>query len=109
MNTRIDYFYRDLSNYKKFQCVILPGAMSEEQINKITACCPTEQHYFIPWQVGLKEERFNKWTEDDWEWFEFEGAELTEEKADTDIVPDELITRFEEMKPIWGRQWPSFY
>ena len=32
-NTRINYLYRDASNYKKYNEVIIPGTFTEEQIH----------------------------------------------------------------------------
>lgn len=38
MNTRISYLYRDASNYKKHNEVVVPGTFTPEQIKAITGC-----------------------------------------------------------------------
>ncbi len=105
MNTKINYLYRDASNYKIFQCAVLPGEMTDAQQKTLWDCCATDENYFIPSEVGLHEERFDNWSPDDWEWFEFEGVELTDENADTELLPDELVKRFEHRKAEWASLW----
>ena len=56
-NTKIGYLYRDASNYKKWNEVVIRGSISPEQIDIIIGCLDDELH-FIPRQVGLPEERF---------------------------------------------------
>lgn len=68
-NTKIGYLYRDASNYKKWNEVVIRGSMSPEQIDTIIGCLDDELH-FIPRQVGLPEDRFDEITEDDHAWFE---------------------------------------
>lgn len=69
MNTKIEYLYRDASNYKKINQVIVSGTFDEIQKESIQNCL-SEGEYFIPRQVGFPEIRFDKLTEDDHCWFE---------------------------------------
>lgn len=106
MNTSIEYLYRDASNYKVFQSAVVKGAITEEQEDRILQSL-NEETYFIPHLVGLPEKRFETWTNDDHEWFEFEGVELTEADATVDITIDELVTGFEMMMVDGEDRWES--
>lgn len=102
MNTRISYLYRDASNYKKHNEVVVPGTFTPEQIEAITGCLDAGG-YFIPAQVGLPEERFGSITEDDHCWFELDrdGFEETNAEADTDMAPGEVVAKFLQAKGNW--------
>ena len=101
-NTKIGYLYRDASNYKKWNEVVVKGNISPEQINTIVDCLDGELH-FIPRQVGLPEERFDEMTEDDHAWFELEreSFEPTGHAATEDISVSELVKNFIKAKNNW--------
>ena len=101
-NTKIGYLYRDASNYKKWNEVVIRGSISPEQISTIIDCLENEMH-FIPRQVGLPEERFDEITEDDHAWFELEseGIEPTDHAATEDISVLELVENFIKAKNNW--------
>src|SRR5699024_10207670 len=69
MNTRITYLYRDASNWKKYNEVVVSGTFTADQVSEIVGCL-NDGEYFIPKQVGFPEIRFEKITEDDHCWFE---------------------------------------
>ncbi|MBP3585213.1 MAG: hypothetical protein J6J59_05960 [Peptococcaceae bacterium] len=69
LNTKIEYLYRDASNYKIYNECVVKGILTAEQREEIVDCL-SEGEYFIPSQVGLPEKRFDDWTEDDHPWFE---------------------------------------
>ncbi|WP_289026725.1 hypothetical protein [uncultured Flavonifractor sp.] len=102
-NTCIDYLYRDASNYKKPNRAIIRGRLSEEEQQAILDCL-SEGEYFIPSQVGLHEERFDDWTEDDHAWFELAPgfAEPCFEDPDVDLDGSQLVERFQAMKGKWN-------
>lgn len=102
MNTRISYLYRDASNYKMPNEVIVAGFISEHQIDLIMDCLECRE-YFIPKQVGLPEKRFGEWTEDDHCWFELhkDGFTATGEEAGTEMTADEFVGRFLKAKGNW--------
>ena len=52
MNTEIVYLYRDASNYKKWNDVIVAGGMSESDLDFIKKCLMVD-NTFIPEQIGL--------------------------------------------------------
>lgn len=101
-NTRIYYLYRDASNYKQHNEVVVPGTFTPEQIEAIIGCLDAGE-YFIPVQVGLPEERFGNITEDDHCWFELsrDGFEETNAEANLDMTPDEVVAEFLEAKGNW--------
>lgn len=51
MNTKIEYMYRDASNYKAFRNEVLEGVLTPKQIAAIKQAA--EPDGFIPSQVGL--------------------------------------------------------
>lgn len=101
-NTRISYLYRDASNYKQHNEVVVPGIFTPEQIEAIIGCLDAGE-YFIPVQVGFPEERFEDITEDDHCWFELSryGFEETDAEASIDMAPDEVVAKFLEAKGNW--------
>lgn len=68
-NTRINYLYRDGSNYKVHNSIVVSGQMTQEMIAACLDACD-EGEYFIPSQVNLPEAKFEVETEDDTPWFE---------------------------------------
>lgn len=100
MNTKIEYLYRDASNYKMQNRVIVRGLLTTEQVEQIINAC-NELLYFIPSQVGLPETRFpGAWTEDDHCWFELCRGDFsaTEEEETVDITAEELYRNFINVK-----------
>ena len=102
MNTRISYLYRDGSNYKMPNEAVIAGPMTEHQIEIIMGCLDCRE-YFIPKQVGLPEERFGEWTEDDHCWFEMgrDGFVPTDAEPTVDMTSEETVGRFLEAKGNW--------
>ncbi len=98
--TRILYLYRDASNYKAQNSCVIDGLLTPEQMTQIKACCQ-EGVYFIPSEVGLPEERFASYTEDDHPFFELLGFEDTSKYADVSLDPEELALAFERCKGQW--------
>ena len=101
-NTKIGYLYRDASNYKKWNEVVIRGSISPEQIDIIIGCLDGEL-YFIPRQVGLSEERFDEITAADHAWFELEreSFEPTDHAATEDISVSDLVENFIKSKNNW--------
>lgn len=109
MNTGISYLYRDASNYKAQNYAVVEGEITDEQIEIIMDCLHDrneEYGYFIPFQVGLDEERpgaFDK--EDDHVWFELydDSFEITSDPVTVwpHMTVDGLVDAFEEAKDNW--------
>lgn len=112
MNTRIEYLYRDGSNYKAFNTAVVSGTLSQPQIDRIYSCLEDGER-FIPRQVGLPEKRFDDGiTADDGPWFELydiEGIVPTEAEPDTDLTAEGLVKNFEEAKGRWDDSWCQAY
>lgn len=104
MNTRISYLYRDASNYKMPNEVVVTGTVTECQIDIIMGCLD-EGEYFIPRMIGLPEKRFDEFTEDDHCWFELqrEGFEVTMGEPNVDVTADELVRKFFAAKGNWKK------
>lgn len=102
-NTKISYLYRDADNYKKHNNCVIKGILTEEQKKKILDC-RQEDEWFIPSQVGLPEEKFDKLDlAVDHPWFELENDCFTETNAEptVDITAEELVVAFENCKGKW--------
>lgn len=97
MNTRINYLYRDASNFKTPNECVIRGSITEEQKAAILATLD-EGEYFVPSVVGMPEERFGSYNDDDHGYFEL-GAydfEETQQTPTLDIDAAELVRRFED-------------
>lgn len=101
-NTKISYLYRDASNYKQWNEVVVEGAITEEQIDSIMGCLECGE-YFIPKQVGLPETRFGEVTSDDHCWFELsrDGFVPTDAEVDAGMDVGELERKFLEAQGKW--------
>ena len=99
MNTKINYLYRDASNYKQYNSAVLAGEFKPEDLEFIYSVQDCE--FFIPEQVGLPCDRFDDITEDDHCWAEYipqEDTELTDEEPDVDITWAQLMENYHKVK-----------
>lgn len=107
MNTKINYLYRDASNYKVHNECVISGPITEEEKRGILECCsgcangddginPYEEGYFKPEMVGMPAKRFETWTEDDHEWFELniDGFSETDREPNLHVTAKELLDKF---------------
>ena len=104
MNTQIRYLYRDASNYKVENECVVTGTFTQEQIAQIMDCCDLGE-YFIPSQVGLPEQRFDRYDpEEDHCWFELaeDGFEETAKPATVAITAQQLVENFSAAKEHWN-------
>lgn len=92
-NTRFSYLYRDASNYKQANAVVVRGAFQGSDEEAIVASLNDEE-YFIPRQIGLPEERFDNLSEHDHCWFEYVELCLTDAKPTIDLSIAQLVERF---------------
>ncbi len=99
-NTEINYLYRDASNYKVYNSVIVVGKITEEQKKRIMDALH-DGEYFIPAKVGLPANRFETVTEDDHYWFEFQEFESTTAEPTIDLTVSELADAFSKCKNRW--------
>ena len=104
MNTQIRYLYRDASNYRVENECVVTGTFTQEQIAQIMDCCDLGE-YFIPTQVGLPEQRFDRYDpEEDHCWFELseDGFEETARPATVGISAEQLVENFAAAKEHWN-------
>ena len=104
MNTQIRYLYRDASNYKVENECVVHGTFTPEQIAQIMDCCDLGE-YFIQTQVGLPEQRFDRYDpEEDHCWFELaeDRFEETAKPATVGISAQQLIENFAAAKEHWN-------
>ena len=100
-NTRFNYLYRDASNYKTWNSVVLKGVITPKMFEEMRLCCEDGYGDFIPEQLGLDLIRDWETTEDDHPYAELEDYELVPDKPDMDMTPEELLERFREAKDNW--------
>lgn len=101
-STCIGYLYRDGSNYKVPNNVIVPGRYTDEQIKTIINCLD-DGMYFIPDKVGFPEKKFDTETEDDHPWFELDALDFEDsaEAPQIDKSPEEVVDLFLAAKDHW--------
>ena len=101
-NTKIYYLYRDGSNYKKPNSIVVPGRYTEEQIQTIISCL-NEGQWFVPHKVGFPEEKFEEETEADHPWFELYACDFdeTSESPQIEKTPEEIVQLFLQAKDNW--------
>lgn len=102
-STSIEYLYRDGSNYKRLNKIIVPGRYTEEQLQTIISCLYEEQ-WFVPHKVGFPEEKIDDVeTETDHPWFELNiwDFEDSNEPPQTDKSPEEVVNLFLAAKDHW--------
>lgn len=92
-NTKFWYLYRDASNNKKMNSVVVKGTFQASDEETVKAAL-SEGEYFIPRQIGLPEERFGELNEDDHCWFEYIEMTPTSEAVTVDLTVAQLIERF---------------
>lgn len=106
-NTRMTYLYRDADNYKTLNEVVIQGTFTDEEIDEIMGICD-QGEYFIPRQVGLPEERFEKLDpQSDHCWFELsrDGFETTDDYCSEPIAAEEVLAAFRRIRDTgWDDQ-----
>lgn len=102
-NTKFEYLYRDASNYKVHNEVVIQGQITVEQASKIIECCDYE--CFIPHMVEMPEKTFVDFgyskNEDDTEFFELGRGDIamcnifsyTNEEP-SDLTCEQLVRNF---------------
>ncbi len=90
MNTLITYQYRDASNYKQFDTVIIHGQFSLSDIEEYLY----ENEFFIPSEIGFKDLQPEILNQDDHIWHEILEINHTHEKPTANISADEIISNF---------------
>lgn len=96
MNTRLNYMYRDASNYKQHGEAVFEGEISDKEFKTIMGAL-YDGEWFIASQVGLEDLQLqvprSYYDEDDHVWSEFVGFEKTYAPADSGPI-SEFAARF---------------
>ena len=112
MLTRIDYLYRDASNYKAHNEIYVNGIFTDDQKQRIIASLEGRE-YFIPRAVGWPEIRISSdYNEDDHCWFELHYNDFLEvcsnpwhgvviDKTHEQIVNDFVSAKWHD----WENEW----
>ncbi|MCD8365944.1 MAG: hypothetical protein LUC83_09115 [Clostridiales bacterium] len=105
MNTKIEYYYRDCSNYRKYNVVVVSGKITPKQITTIISCLEFGE-LFVPEFVGLPAERLEEYEfqpDEDTPFLELsrDSFSLTDEAPTCDMTVDQLVSKFEKMKGNW--------
>lgn len=66
MNTRLSYQYRDASNYKLYDEVVIAGELSFPELEPFLI----DGIYFVPEELNIPRLQFNPSNEDDHDWHE---------------------------------------
>ncbi|HDY89178.1 MAG TPA: hypothetical protein ENH82_13815 [bacterium] len=90
MNTLITYQYRDASNYKQFDTVIIHGQFSLSDIEEYLY----EKEVFIPSEIGLKDLQPENLNSDDHIWHEILEISHTLDKPTMNISAEQIISNF---------------
>lgn len=101
MNTQFAYTYRDASNWKTFEIIILQGEMSSTDMNMIFDKL-YEGQFFIPEQVGLValQTRDHLLSERDHIWHELDrdAIQLVDTPKNSNILASELVKCFMDVE-----------
>ena len=100
-NTKIAYLYRDASNYKTYNEIIINGCLDQRDISQFLK----DSAYFIPSEVGLKDLQPCKFSVDDHIWHEIEFMEATDEESTLNISTDIL---YEKFKKAHEKEWNEY-
>lgn len=100
-NTEITYLYRDASNWKQYETLILSGEITPEEIGFIVNKLQ-DGYLFIPKQVGLiaLQKCWADLNEDDHIYHELyrEDIRIVNEAPTIDISTQQLVDNFKQVK-----------
>jgi hypothetical protein len=104
-NTSISYMYRDASNWKRFNTIILEGELKPQDIDFIFDCLE-DQLLFLPEQVGLPtlQKDWESLDERDHVWHELDRKDirLVNESPTTFMTAKAFLEKF---RPVYFKGW----
>lgn len=89
-NTAIEYVYRDASNYKWFETVVVRGSLKYEDLQPYLI----NGEFFVPGNVGLKSLTPEVRNEDDHDWHAIFALTPTDQPSTAGSAED-LVKRFQ--------------
>ena len=104
-NIKLNYLYRDGSNYKQFGYVVFsnPNKVEVKIIRAIINESLIDGEFFIADKWGMPSLFFEMQNEDDHEWHEFESIEITNESPNTALPIEDFISNLEKVYPTANR------
>lgn len=100
-NTRINYLYRDASNYKKHNEVIVPGFLQKNRYVQLLIVCKVGSISFPAKFICRKSDSVIEQKHHPWFELNEDGFEETEAEATCYISPEDLVKLFLERKKEW--------
>jgi len=93
MNIKLNYLYRDASNYKQYGSLVLanPNNIAAALVADIISRNLIDGEFFDVDKWGVPALFFDKENEDDHEWHEFESVEITEEPPYSNVAIENLL------------------
>lgn len=93
MNIKLNYLYRDASNYKNFGSVVFsnPNHVALRNIESTIKKNLIDSEYFVAEIWQLPSLFFSEQNEDDHIWHEYESLEFTYENANSISIEDFLM------------------
>ena len=112
-NTEITYMYRDASNYKIYNTIIVKGELISEEIDLLIGCLE-DGEFFIPADVGLPplQKRWDFLNEDDHVQHELSRDDIraVDELPTLDISVHDLMHRFLSVEwDVNKAEWDLWY
>jgi hypothetical protein len=104
MNSKFSYLYRDASNYKTFNEVIISGILSLKDIEPNLR----ERTFFIPSEVGLMDLQNSVFTSDDHIWHEIDEIKPTADQPTVNFNASKLLTKFKIAHQIDWNEYAVF-
>ena len=87
MNTRVSYQYRDASNYKLHNEVVIAGELSYPELEPFLI----DGIYFVPEELHIPRLQFDSRNEDDHDWHEILKLEPCSETPSLDLDKSRLL------------------
>ncbi|MBU1107337.1 MAG: hypothetical protein KKB51_11760 [Candidatus Riflebacteria bacterium] len=103
MNTRISYQYRDASNYKLFNEIVIAGELNFSELEPFLI----DGQFFVPEELYIPRLSFENSNEDDHDWHEIIKLELCDDPPDSGINKIELLKLAKESPN--ERCWKPYY
>jgi len=95
MNIKLNYLYRDASNYKQYGSVVLanPNNIAAALVADIISRNLIDGEFFDADKWGVPPLFFDKENGDDHDWHEFESVEITEEPPYSNVAIENLLDK----------------
>lgn len=95
MNIKFNYLYRDFSNYKNYNSIVLsnPNNFSINEIDKLIREYLIDGEYFEAEKIGIPSLFFEEKNEDDHEWHEFESLQVVKDLPYNELTIEDLLNK----------------